>query len=157
MQQEKIYLTKKGLERIKKEYQKLLAQRKELLSTQSPQVLHSEDLDSEYLVFLQELEVLEGRIKEYEKILKNCEIITPPPKEKRKEIHLGAKVVVEVGGQEDEFEIVDSIEADPAQGKISFKSPVGQALLGKKEGDEVVISSPIKRVYKIKKVRYFLD
>jgi len=154
---EKIYLTKKGLEKIKKEYQKLLEERKKLLGTQSPQILHSEDLDSEYLVFLQELEILEGRIKEYEKILKNCEVIKIPPKEKQKEIHLGAKVLVEVNGQEDEFEIVDSIEADPAQGKISFKSPVGSALLGKKEGDEVLVSSPVKRVYKIKKVTYRLD
>jgi transcription elongation factor GreA len=157
MGEEKIYLTKKGLEKIKKEYQKLLEERKKLLGTQSPQILHSEDLDSEYLVFLQELEILEGRIKEYEKILKNCEVIKIPPKEKQKEIHLGAKVLVEVNGQEDEFEIVDSIEADPAQGKISFKSPVGSALLGKKEGDEVLISSPVKRVYKIKKVTYRLD
>jgi transcription elongation factor GreA len=157
MGEEKIYLTKKGLEKIKKEYQKLLEERKKLLSTQSPQILHSEDLDSEYLVFLQELEILEGRIKEYEKILKNCEVIKIPPKEKQKEIHLGAKVLVEVNGQEDEFEIVDSIEADPAQGKISFKSSVGSALLGKKEGDEVLISSPVKRVYKIKKVTYRLD
>jgi transcription elongation factor GreA len=157
MGEEKIYLTKKGLEKIKKEYQKLLEERKKLLGTQSPQILHSEDLDSEYLVFLQELEILEGRIKEYEKILKNCEVIKIPPKEKQKEIHLGAKVLVEVNGQEDEFEIVDSIEADPAQGKISFKSSVGSALLGKKEGDEVLISSPVKRVYKIKKVTYRLD
>jgi len=157
MEKEKIYLTQKGLERIKKEYQKLLNQKKELLGTQSPQVLHSEDLDSEYLVFLQELEVLEGRIKEYERILRNCEIIKIPPKEKQKEIHLGAKVLVEVGGQEDEFEIVDSIESDPAQGKISFKSPVGSALLGKREGEEVIVSSPVKRVYKIKKVRYYFS
>jgi transcription elongation factor GreA len=157
MGEEKIYLTKKGLEKIKKEYQKLLEERKKLLGTQSPQILHSEDLDSEYLVFLQELEILEGRIKEYEKILKNSEVIKIPPKEKQKEIHLGAKVLVEVNGQEDEFEIVDSVEADPAQGKISFKSPVGSALLGKKEGDEVLISSPVKRIYKIKKVTYRLD
>jgi transcription elongation factor GreA len=157
MEKEKIYLTQKGLERIKKDYQRLLNQKKELLNTQSPQVLHSEDLDSEYLVFLQELEILEGRIKEYERILRSCEVIKIPPKEKQKEIHLGAKVLVEVNGQEDEFEIVDSIEADPAQGKISFKSPVGSALLGKKEGDEVVIFSPVKRVYKIKKVNYRLS
>jgi transcription elongation factor GreA len=154
MAEEKIYLTKKGLERIKKEYQKLLLQKQELLSTQSPQVLHSEDLDSEYLVFLQELEVLEGRIKEYERILRNYELIVPPPKGKQKEIHLGAKVLVEVNGQEDEFEIVDSVEADPARGKISFKSPVGSALLGKREGEEVTISSPVKILYKIKKLKY---
>jgi len=154
MREEKIYLTKKGLERIKKEYQGILSQRKELLATQSPQVLHSEDLDSEYLVFLQEIELLEGRIKEYERILRNYELIAPPPKEKQKEIYLGAKVLVEIDGQEDEFEIVDSVEADPAQGKISYKSPVGTALLGKKEGEEILISSPVKRVYRIRKVRY---
>ena len=44
--------------------------------------------------------------------------------------------------------------ANPSLGKISNESPVGKALMGHKVGEEVVISSPIKTVYKIKKIRY---
>jgi len=39
-------------------------------------------------------------------------------------------------------------------GRISNESPVGQQLLGHKVGDEVVVSSPIKTVYRIKKIKY---
>jgi len=46
------------------------------------------------------------------------------------------------------------LEANPSQGKISNESPVGKNLLGRKAGEEVVISSPIKVIYKIKKIKY---
>jgi transcription elongation factor GreA len=50
--------------------------------------------------------------------------------------------------------IVGTLEANPSEGKISNESPVGKALLGKKVGDEIVITSPINVKYKIKKIRY---
>ena len=69
-------------------------------------------------------------------------------------VNLGATVLVEVDGQNDEFMIVGSLEANPAIGKISNESPVGRMLLGHRVGDEVVVSSPIQTVYKIKKIKY---
>jgi len=62
--------------------------------------------------------------------------------------------VVEVDGQEDEFEIVGSLEANPSIGRISNESPVGKALLGHEVREEIVISSPVKTVYKIKDIKY---
>jgi transcription elongation factor GreA len=53
--------------------------------------------------------------------------------------------------------IVGTLEANPSEGRISIESPVGKALLGKKVGDEVIITSPIKIVYKIKKIKYELS
>ena len=50
--------------------------------------------------------------------------------------------------------IVGTLEANPSLGKISNESPVGKALLGRRVGDEVIISSPIKTVYKIKGIKY---
>jgi len=49
------------------------------------------------------------------------------------------------------------LESNPNEGKISSQSPVGKAILGKKIGEEVIIISPIKVVYKIKKIRYHLS
>ncbi len=46
------------------------------------------------------------------------------------------------------------LEANPSVGKISNESPVGRALLGHKTGDEVLVSSPIKTLYKIRKIIY---
>ena len=64
-------------------------------------------------------------------------------------MQIGSKIKVDVDGDEDEFIIVSSVEADPMQGKISDESPVGRALLGAKVGDIVAVSSTIKSTYKI--------
>ena len=153
-EEKKFYLTKQGLERIKKEYQYLKNLKLSKTKGEIPKIWQSEDLNPEYLSFQEDLSFLESRIAELEYILKNTELIKPPPKEKQNMVNLGATVLVEVDGQNDEFMIVGSLEANPAIGKISNESPVGRMLLGHRVGDEVVVSSPIQTVYKIKKIKY---
>jgi transcription elongation factor GreA len=120
--------------------------------------LESEDLNPEYLAFQEDLSFLENRSAELEEILKHVELIKAPPKEKQNTVYLGATVTLEdKSGLINEFMIVGTLEANPSEGKISSESPVGKAILGKKIGDEVVITSPIKVVYKIKKIKYQLS
>ncbi|HHE76816.1 MAG TPA: hypothetical protein ENL27_02450, partial [Candidatus Parcubacteria bacterium] len=122
---------------------------------ESPEVLHSEDINLEYLIYQEDLNFLESRINELENILKNTVIIKPPKKEKRNVVDLGALVTLEEpDGSINEFTIVGTLEANPSEGKISADSPIGKALLGKKIGEEVLITSPIKVPYRIKKIRY---
>jgi transcription elongation factor GreA len=52
--------------------------------------------------------------------------------------------------------IVGTLEANPSMGKISNESLVGQALMGKKVGEIVVISNAMRTSYKIKEIRYEL-
>jgi len=153
-QDKRFYLTKEGLEKIKREYEELRKLKFSKTKGEVPKILHSEDLNPEYLSFQEELSFLGSRIAELEYIIKNAKLISFPPRGKQKIINLGAEILVEVDGQSDEFKIVGTLEANPAVGKISNESPVGQALLGHKVGDEVIVSSPIKTIYKIKKVRY---
>ena len=157
MEKKKYYLTKEGLVRLKKEYQDLKALRLSKIKGERPKILHSEDLNPEYLAFQEDLNFLEFRIAELENIFENAETIKNPPKEKQNIVNLGAIVTLEEGGKINEFMIVDSLEANPNEGKISSESPVGKALLGKKVGEEVMITSPIRVVYKIKKIKYHLD
>lgn len=154
--EKKFYLTKEGLGKIKKEYKHLKSLR--LLKTKEkfPEVLQSEDLNSEYLSFQEDLSFLEARIVELENIFKNVELIKIPPKNKQNIVSLGATVTLkESDGKINEFMIVGTLEANPGQGKISSDSPVGRTLLGHKIGDEVVITSPIRVSYRIKKIKYF--
>jgi transcription elongation factor GreA len=151
----KFYLTKEGLEKLKKEYETLKALRLAKLKGETPKILHSEDLNAEYLAFKEDMNLLENRLAELEYILKNFILIKKPPKEKQNVINIGATVTLEdEEGSINEFMLVDTLEANPSEGKISVQSPVGKALLGKKIGDEVVITSPINVKYKIKKIRY---
>jgi transcription elongation factor GreA len=152
---QKFYLTKEGLGKIKKEYEDLKRLRLAKTTGEAPKILESEDLNPEYLSFQEDLSFLESRIGELECILKNALPIKHPKGPKQEVIGLGARVTVEVNSQTDEFTIVGSLEADPGLGKISNESLVGQTLLGRRVGEEVIISSPTKTTYKIKKIRYF--
>ena len=151
----KYYLTKQGLEKIKKEHQSLLKfEKKKTTGDEVPSLLHSEEVNPDYLAFQEDMSLLEARLLEYDTILRDVEIISSPPKAKRNEVHVGAKVLVEVDGEKDEFVIVGSLEANPAAGMISNESPVGKVLLGSKVGDVVVVNSSVVVSYKILEIVY---
>ncbi len=156
MEKEKIYyLTKKGFEKIKKEYEILQRIKAIKLKGDVPGVLESEELNPDYMVFQEDMDFIENRLAELEKTIKNARIIKIPPKNKWNVVQLGAIVTLEVDKKNiDEIRILGTLEANPSLGIISNESPVGKALIGKKVGEEVVISSPIKTRYKIKKIRY---
>ena len=152
---EKFHLTKQGLEKLKKEYEDLKKIRLAKTKGESPQIFHSGDLNPEYLTFREDLSLLETRIVELEHILKNIRLIKLPSKKNRNIVELGATVTLqESDGQINEFMVVGTLEANPSAGKISSDSPVGKILLGRKIGEEIMITSPIKVVYKIKKIKY---
>ena len=97
---------------------------------------------------------VEGRIKELAETLKAAAII-----EERKEPALkssvGDSIVLQdlASGEELRYMIVDPREVDPARGKISIASPLGKALLGKRDGDIVEITAPAGKLrYQIKRV-----
>jgi transcription elongation factor GreA len=158
MEDKKIYLTKEGLEKIKKEYEALKKIRlAKTAGQEAPKIWESEDVNLEYLSFEEDLEFLETKLAEFDYIIKNAQIITKPPKEKRNLVCMGATVTLQEedrGGAINEFVIVGSLEANPNEGKISADSPVGKALLGKAIGEKVVITSPIEVIYRIKDIKY---
>jgi transcription elongation factor GreA len=63
---------------------------------------------------------------------------------------VGRTVVIENNGKIGEFTIVETIEADPSNGKISNESPLGRTLLGKGIGETVTVETPsLSNTYKI--------
>ena len=99
--------------------------------------------NSEYDEAKNEQAKIEARIVEIEAMLKNVEIIGGI-KGAAKTVMVGTKVKVldEEFGDECEYRVVGSTEADPRNGKISDESPVGKAIMGKKTGDEVIVETP---------------
>jgi len=66
------------------------------------------------------------------------------------EIQIGSVVTLKTGGEIEKFTMVDSHEADVFSNKLSVKSPLGTALVGKRKGDCVSIETPDgKTEYKI--------
>lgn len=151
---QKFYLTREGLEEIKSEYETLKKIRMAKTKEEAPNIWESEDLNPDYISFKEDIDLLETRLVELENIIKNSEIIRKPTGKKAELIGLGATVNLKIDGETDEFTLVGTIEANPDLGRISNESPVGKALMGHRIGDEVVVSSPVKTIYKIKKIRY---
>jgi transcription elongation factor GreA len=151
MQDKKFYLTQEGLEKIRKEEEALKQLKVLKANGGSPEAFHSEDLNPEYLAFQEDADFLETRLLELENVLKNYKLIKAPPKAKQDKVNLGAAVLVQQDGQENEYRLVGTLEADPLGHKISNESPIGQALLGKKTGDSVSINN---QTYTIKRIRY---
>ena len=150
----KFYVTRQGLEKVKKEYEKLLEFKHQKTLGETPSILHSEEANPEYLAFQEDMSLLDARLAEYENILQNAELIRKPSKNKVNVLDLGATVVCEIDGEKDEFTIVGSLESNPSAGKISNESPVGKALLGNKVGDVVTVNSSVVVTYKILKISY---
>lgn len=146
------YLTKEGLKDLKKEYQSLKAIKAAKLRGEAPNILESEDLNPDFVVFQEDLNFIESRIAELEIIIEKALLIKNPAE--KNIVDLGATVDLLINGQKDEFTIVGTLEANPMLGKISNESPVGKALLGHKIGEEVIVSSPVKTIYKIRKIKY---
>lgn len=155
MEKNKFYVTKEGLEKIQKEHKKLLEFRQLKVKGEMPSLLHSEEINPEYLLFQEDMSLLEARIVEFENVLNNIEIIKPPEKEKHHIVYLGARVTVDLGGEIDEFTIVGTLEADPVRKRISNESPIGKALMGARVGDTVVPqASIVRKECKVLKIYY---
>ena len=83
--------------------------------------------------------LLESRIAEIEDVLLNAELIKAT---KSSKVILGSKVELKMGKKTVNYAVVGPVEADPIAGKISNESPIGVALMGKKVGDSVTITTP---------------
>lgn len=97
--------------------------------------------NSEYDTAREEQGLVESRIAEIEDILLNAEIIKSS---KGSKVALGTKVEIKTKGKKTTvtYTVVGPVEADPLEGKISNESPIGEALMGKKVGDSVTITTP---------------
>ena len=99
--------------------------------------------NSEYDEAKNEQSKVESRISELEQIILHTVVVEESALD-HSTIHLGSTVViVEMAtGKEKKYAIVGSNEANPLEGRISDRSPIGSAILGKKAGEEVVVSTP---------------
>lgn len=152
------YITKVKLHELQKELNELINfEKQKTVGQEAPKVFESEDINPEFVSFQEDIGFLRSRIDELKNIIDRHELIKNPPKDQQGVVGVGASVKIDINGEKDEFVIVGTLEANPALGKISNESPVGKALLGKKIGDEILISSPAKATYKIKGIKYEIN
>ena len=135
------YFTPEGLEKLKKELTELQLKRKELADKISEaKELGDLSENAEYHAAKDAQGMNESKIIEIEATLKQAVVVEKNgPTDS---VQVGSRITVKNSDGEKEFEIVGSNEADPTNGKISNESPLGNALMHKRVGDNVVVNLP---------------
>lgn len=141
---DKVYLTADGVKKLEEELGELKGVARVELSKRLKAAIEQGDLseNADYSKAKEDQGFLEGRIQEIENMLKNY-IVIDERQRSNGTVEIGATVTIQEGRDEPEtYYLVGPAEADPTQGKISFESPIGSALLNHKIGDEVKVSAP---------------
>ena len=137
-------LTYAGLKALEDELESLKVVKRKEVAAKIKEAREQGDLseNAEYDAAKDEQRDIEARIEELEAILKNAEVVVEDEVDFDK-INVGCTVKVYdiTFDEEVEFKLVGSTEANSLEGKISNESPVGQALIGKKIGDQVDVET----------------
>lgn len=149
------YITKENKAALEAELKELSGpRRREILSSvEYAKSLGDLSENAEYHYAREEQAKLEERISQIEHILKHAEVVDQTGSET---VNIGSLVIVQKDGETNTrtFQIVGSQETDMLSGKISYKSPIGEALFGKKAGEKVTVTTPKGEVsYKIISVK----
>ena len=137
------YLTKNGLKKLEDELSYLTTVRRAEVAERLHQAQGDGDLleNAEYEAAKNEQSFVEGRIVTVQTILSKAAVIKKGKNDGVAKV--GSTVIVQENNSDKEsFVIVGAAEADPSEGLISNESPLGQALLGSKAGDKVVVTAP---------------
>ncbi len=152
----KTHLTAEGLAALNAELDELTTLRRPEVIARIKAARELGDLreNADYEAARKEQSFLEGRVQQLEQMIKVAVIIEHGA-ESGAEVTLGATVVVETDRHgEETFTIVGSAEADAAAGKISYTSPIGRALMGRRPGETIRVQIPSGTLdFKVTKVR----
>ena len=151
--EEKQQLTKAGYKKLEEELRDLIDNVRDEVKRQLAEARAQGDLseNADYDAARNRQAEVEGRIKEIEDILSNCELIDDEKASKKKgdRVALGSTVTIRFleTGKENKYMIVGTVESDPFNNKISNACPLGEALIGRSVGDVVEVKA--KKNYKV--------
>ncbi|HJX03600.1 MAG TPA: transcription elongation factor GreA [Dehalococcoidia bacterium] len=143
MAQKKVHITKSGLSKLEAELSELVTVKRAEVADKIKRAreMGSSENNAEYDLAKNEQAFIEGRILTLENTIRSATIIESPAQPGV--VELGNIILIQnQDGKIEQYTIVGSAEADPLDGKISEESPVGKALLGKKQGDNVQVKTP---------------
>ncbi len=139
---EDVHITPEGLSEVRRELDELVGVRRPNISSKIRAARQLGDLSEnfEYHAAKNEQGFIEARIRELEGIVKNAVLIESPAASDV--VAVGSRVRLREDTQAEEtYRIVGPAEGDPRAGRLSYESAMGKALLGRRVGDEVEIST----------------
>jgi transcription elongation factor GreA len=138
-------LTQEGYDKLKTELEYLRSERRQEVADRLREALDGSplgvDADVEVEAAKNAQAFVEGRIQYLKSILAQAEIVDDLSE--TDVVQIGTKVTIETTEKEKEkYIVVGRAESDPVEGKISYESPLGNALMGHAKGDMVDVLAP---------------
>lgn len=142
-------LTQSDVKKIKEEieYRKLVVRKKELEAVKEARAQGDLSENFEYKAAKQDKNRNESRIRYLERTLKNARIISDASREDEAGINNTVELYFEDEGETDTIRLVTSVRGNSLEGLISIESPLGKAVLGRREGDRVKVELSEGRGY----------
>lgn len=146
---EKNYITKTGFEALK-------AEAKQLFHVERPKIVETvawaagngdRSENADYIYGKRRLREIDRRLKFLADRMDAAEIVDPSTLTSDKVIFAATVTIEDEDGEIKTYQIVGEDEVDTQGNKISWKSPIAKALLGKKVGDEVLVKRPKREDY----------
>lgn len=139
------YMTQEGYDKLKTELDYLQNEKRQEVADRLREALDGSplgvDADVEVEAAKNDQAFIEGRIQYLRGILAQAEIVNDISKSDV--VQVGSPVTIETAEKEKEkYTVVGPVEADPLEGRISYQSPLGSALMGRGKGDEVDVNAP---------------
>ena len=155
----KVPITVRGAERLREELNNLKSVARPRIIAAIAEARAHGDLkeNAEYHAAREQQSFTEGRIKEIEAKLSNCQIIDVTKVNADGKVVFGATVeLMDVDTEQTvTYQIVGEDEADIKEGRVNITSPIARALIGKREEDVVVVRAPVgDKEYEIISVKY---
>lgn len=143
------HITEKKYNKLQSEYNKLKNYIRHPLIKEVKRLALMGDFseNAAYQIAKGRLRGVNQRMIDIENLLKRSTIIQT---KNNNTVQLGSQVTIEINKKQKQFQILGSTETNPSQGIISHNSPIGEALMNKKVGDEIIVKTKNKEVnYKI--------
>ncbi len=141
----RVPITRQEYERLKSELQRMQKEERPAVIRAIEEARGHGDLseNAEYEAAKDKQGIIEGKIHDLTQKLSNSQIVDLPQDVDGKAI-FGCKIIVEdlETGEVSSYRLVGPYEADVQAGTISVTSPLGRAVIGKEEGDEVRVQTP---------------
>jgi transcription elongation factor GreB len=138
------YITPTGYARICAEYDELLKEERPRITAEVAYAasLGDRSENAEYIYGKKRLREIDRRLRYLRNRLESVEVVNPADVACDR-VRFGAEVQVEdEAGEVHTYRLVGTDETDAKQGLISYQAPLGRALLGREEGDEVTLRAP---------------
>lgn len=150
-----IKITQAGFEELQQELQELKTVAMPKVIARIANAREQGDLseNADYHSARDERDILQARINEIEEILLKAQVTAV---KNTGAVSLGSIVTLEMVGKKKQltYQMTGEYESNPSEGKISIESPVGKALLSKKKGDSVEVTTPAGKItYKILEIK----